>query len=237
MAQVWRRPASGLALAYAVGPVAPGGHVNVPDGRCGLVWADSTVWWLGPATRPWIPDRALDTVIGIRFSYVTGHGFAGTALGPWRDMRVELSELPSHAAQAAELKLTLAACTSPARQAAVLLGVRIRTCHLCRQCSSPDAGGGVEGRFGVGSRRSTRPLDASGASSVPGCLRHATVHPAQDHPTSPNQRGAGNGGHSDPGFVGGGKWVHRPGASGTGVSRPHTGPAFPCPHPWGCRSV
>ena len=122
MAQVWRRPASGLALAYAVGPVGPGGHVNVPDGRCGLVWADSAVWWLGPATRPWIPDRALDTVIGIRFSYVTGHGFAGTALGPWRDMRVELSELQSHRAQAAELNLTLAACTSPARQVAALLG-------------------------------------------------------------------------------------------------------------------
>ena len=120
MAQVWRRPASGLALAYAVGPLAPGGHVNVPDGRCGLVWADSTVWWLGPATRPWIPDQALDTVIGIRFSYVTGHGFAGTALGPWRDKRVELNEFQSHAAQAAELKLTLAACTSPAQQAAAL---------------------------------------------------------------------------------------------------------------------
>lgn len=120
MAQVWRRPASGLALAYAVGPVGPGGHVNVPDGRCGLVWADSTVWWLGPATRPWIPDRALDTVVGIRFSHVNGRGFAGDALTPWRDKRVELNELQSHTAKGAELKLMLAACASPSQQAAAL---------------------------------------------------------------------------------------------------------------------
>lgn len=120
MSQVWHRPAAGVALAYAFTPVQPGAYVNVPDGRCGLVFADNEVWWLGPATRPWIAERALDGVVGIRLHHLSGREFAQTSLDRWRDARVKLEQLPQHASDCVRLEETLQTDRSPQRQAATL---------------------------------------------------------------------------------------------------------------------
>lgn len=126
MTQLWHHPASGVALAYVTGPVRPGEYVSVPDGRSGLAIAGETVWWFGPATRPWVADRMLDTVVGIRLTHLAGRPFADTSLAPWCDARVELGHLPSHAASSTDLRRALQMASTPRQQAVLLVAYASR---------------------------------------------------------------------------------------------------------------
>lgn len=113
MAEVWKRPAPGVALAYVTRPVVAGEYISVPDGRCGLVWTGGSLWWLGPSTQPWPADRTSEAVVGVRFEHLAGRTFAGTSLQPRRDTRVGLQDLPGRADDAAALERALEATREP----------------------------------------------------------------------------------------------------------------------------
>lgn len=89
---MWLRPAYGVDLGYATEVSAHADYISVPDGRCGLVWARESIWWLGPSTRPW-RSTAVGSVVGVRLGFGAGRAFAGQPLHPWRDRCEPLSAL------------------------------------------------------------------------------------------------------------------------------------------------
>lgn len=64
-----------------------------PDGLTGLVLVDEQIWWLGPQTRPWRPERAGLDVYGLRICLEWGQLIAGEPLDKLRDARVPLEEM------------------------------------------------------------------------------------------------------------------------------------------------
>lgn len=61
-----------------------------PDGLTGLVLIDEQMWWLGPQTRPWRPERTGLDVYGLRIGLEWGQLIAGDPLDKLRDARVPL---------------------------------------------------------------------------------------------------------------------------------------------------
>lgn len=64
-----------------------------PDGLTGLVLVDGRVWWLGPQTRPWRPERGDVDVVGIRIALQWGHAVLGEPLHVRRNARIPVDEL------------------------------------------------------------------------------------------------------------------------------------------------
>lgn len=71
------------------------GSVVPPDGLTGLVLVEGRIWWIGPQSRPWRPDRSGVEVVGVRIAMHWGHAIAGEPLDKYIDNRVPVDELPS----------------------------------------------------------------------------------------------------------------------------------------------
>lgn len=63
-----------------------------PDGLTGLVLIDEQIWWLGPQTRPWRPERTGLDVYGLRIGLEWGQLIVGEPLDKLHDARVPLEE-------------------------------------------------------------------------------------------------------------------------------------------------
>lgn len=91
---VWPVPASSATdVGYAVTTGTTSPWPVVPDGRCGLAVVDDELWWIGPLSRPWRPDRSGVKVLGVRLAISAGRAVAGQSLAGWRDARAPLREL------------------------------------------------------------------------------------------------------------------------------------------------
>lgn len=64
-----------------------------PDGLTGLILVDGRLWWLGPQTRPWQPERGGVDVVGVRISLQWGHCVLGEPLHAYQDARIPVDEL------------------------------------------------------------------------------------------------------------------------------------------------
>ncbi|PQZ92942.1 hypothetical protein CQ018_10765 [Arthrobacter sp. MYb227] len=69
------------------------GFLVSPDGLTGLVLIDEQIWWLGPQTCPWLPERSGLEVYGLRIGMEWGQLIAGVPLDKMRDARVPIEEL------------------------------------------------------------------------------------------------------------------------------------------------
>lgn len=117
---VWPVSASsGTDLGYAVTTMTNSPRLVVPDGRCGLAVVDDQVWWIGPMSRPWRPDRSGVKVVGVRLAISAGRAVAGQPLAGWRDARAPLRELWGQSAST-ELATRVAQTDSARSRAAVL---------------------------------------------------------------------------------------------------------------------
>lgn len=117
---VWPVPASSVTdLGYAVTTATTSPWLVVPDGRCGLAVVDDEVWWMGPLSRPWRPDRSGVRVLGVRLALSAGRAVAGQSLAGWRDARAPLRELWGQQAST-ELSTHLALAGSTHKKVAVL---------------------------------------------------------------------------------------------------------------------
>ena len=117
---VWTLPASSATdLGYAVTTATTSAWLVVPDGRCGLAVVDDEVWWMGPLSRPWRPDRSGVRVLGVRLAISAGRVVAGQSLAGWRDARAPLRELWGQQA-CTELTTHLALAGSAQNKVAVL---------------------------------------------------------------------------------------------------------------------
>ncbi len=120
MIRAWRPLQRHADLAYVIESIRADDYVSVPDGRCGLVWADRRVWWLGPATRPWRTPREMSSVVGVRIAHLSGFPFSGQPLNRWTDTRTPLADLVGPR-EAAVLQRRLATSTDEVAAVAALL--------------------------------------------------------------------------------------------------------------------
>ncbi|MBP2375702.1 AraC-like DNA-binding protein [Paeniglutamicibacter psychrophenolicus] len=65
-----------------------------PDGLTGLVLIEGRIWWLGPQSRPWRPERSGVEVVGVRIAMHWGQAIAGEPLNNFLDARIAVEELP-----------------------------------------------------------------------------------------------------------------------------------------------
>lgn len=77
-----------LTTGNRSGPAVP------PDGLTGLVLIEGRIWWLGPQSRPWRPERSGVEVVGVRIAMQWGQALAGEPLNKYLDARVPVDELP-----------------------------------------------------------------------------------------------------------------------------------------------
>jgi AraC-like DNA-binding protein len=127
---VWSVPgATSVDLAYAVTTSSTSPSLVVPDGRCGLAVVEGQVWWMGPMTAPWRPDRSGVEVVGVRLALSAGRAVAGQSLATWRDTRAPVEALWGEQA-ASELASQLARAHCAATTSAALVSMIERRASL-----------------------------------------------------------------------------------------------------------